>query len=53
MISRTFAWAVTAALTAIAAVSYAADQHYGGYLTPGEFDVTSVIEPAPRPGDPR
>jgi acid phosphatase (class A) len=24
-----------------------------GYLTPGEFDVTSVLEPAPRPGDPR
>jgi acid phosphatase (class A) len=24
-----------------------------GYLTPGEFDVTQVIEPAPRPGDPR
>jgi len=24
-----------------------------GYLAPGEFDVTHVIEPAPRPGDPR
>ncbi|WP_343527840.1 phosphatase PAP2 family protein [Sphingomonas sp.] len=24
-----------------------------GYLTPGEFDVTQVIEPAPRKGDPR
>ncbi len=24
-----------------------------GYLTPGEFDVTHVIEPAPRRGDPR
>jgi len=24
-----------------------------GYLTSGEFDVTTVLEPAPRPGDPR
>jgi acid phosphatase (class A) len=24
-----------------------------GYLTPGEFDVTRVLEPAPKPGDPR
>lgn len=24
-----------------------------GYLAPGEFDVVPVIEPAPRPGDPR
>lgn len=24
-----------------------------GYLVPGEFDVTAVLEPAPRPGDPR
>jgi acid phosphatase (class A) len=24
-----------------------------GYLAPGEFDVTHVLEPAPRPGDPR
>lgn len=24
-----------------------------GYLTPGEFDVTPVLEPAPRQGDPR
>ncbi|MBE7218451.1 MAG: phosphatase PAP2 family protein [Caulobacteraceae bacterium] len=24
-----------------------------GYLSPGEFDVSKVVEPAPRPGDPR
>ena len=24
-----------------------------GYLTPGEFDVTHILEPAPRKGDPR
>jgi len=24
-----------------------------GYLAPGEFDVTPVLEPAPRPGEPR
>ena len=34
------------------AVSISADR-LPGYLAPGEFDVTHVIEPAPRPGDPR
>jgi acid phosphatase (class A) len=28
-------------------------EHPKGYLAPGEFDVTHVVEPAPRPGDPR
>jgi acid phosphatase (class A) len=31
----------------------AADKDYKGYLTPGELNVTTVIEPAPRKGDPR
>jgi acid phosphatase (class A) len=30
-----------------------ADRPYAGYLTPGEFNVTTVLEPAPRKGDPR
>jgi acid phosphatase (class A) len=28
-------------------------EHPAGYLAPGEFDVTHVVEPAPMPGDPR
>lgn len=28
-------------------------QQYNGYLTLGEFDVSTVVEPSPRPGDPR
>lgn len=38
------------AATTVAAVSA---EHRQGYLTAGEFDVTHVLEPAPRPGDPR
>lgn len=30
-----------------------ADRSYSGYLTPGEFNVTTILEPAPRKGDPR
>ncbi|WCM25193.1 phosphatase PAP2 family protein [Sphingomonas sp. QA11] len=30
-----------------------AQKQYSGYLTPGEFDVTTIVEPAPRKGDPR
>ncbi|SER88506.1 acid phosphatase [Sphingobium sp. YR768] len=40
------------AATAFAAPGFGADRP-AGYLTPGEFDVTSVLEPAPRRGDPR
>jgi len=35
-----------------AAAAIAADRQ-AGYLSPGEFDVTHIIEPAPRAGDPR
>jgi acid phosphatase (class A) len=28
-------------------------ESFEGYLAPGEFDVTHILEPAPRPGDPR
>ena len=31
----------------------AGDERPAGYLAPGEFDVTHILEPAPRPGDPR
>jgi acid phosphatase (class A) len=43
------------AATAFAVVTSAAPspEHPSGYLAPGEFDVTHVVEPAPRPGDPR
>lgn len=40
-------------LALVGSVALAADRPYNGYLTPGEFDVTTVIEPAPRKGDPR
>ncbi len=40
-------------LIAFGAGGSAAKKDYAGYLTPGEFDVTHVIEPAPRKGDPR
>ncbi|UNU44797.1 phosphatase PAP2 family protein [Sphingopyxis sp. YF1] len=53
MMRRKLACAVVAALLLAGAADYAAAPAYGGYLTPGEFDVTSVLEPAPRPGDPR
>jgi acid phosphatase (class A) len=38
---------------ALSSVGYAQSAGPAGYLDAGEFDVTSVIEPAPRPGDPR
>lgn len=53
MADRKLVLAALAALTMIGAVGHASEQGYEGYLAPGEFDVTSVLEPAPRPGDPR
>lgn len=53
MMRRKLACAVVAALSLAGAAGYAAVPADGGYLAPGEFDVTSVLEPAPRPGDPR
>lgn len=41
------------ALAGIADVGGAAAPAAEGYLTPGEIDVATIIEPAPRPGDPR
>ncbi len=41
------------ALASAGTIGLAAEKPYEGYLTPGEFDVTTVIEPAPRKGDPR
>ena len=41
------------AMLAIAATAVGSAERPKGYLAPGEFDVTHVIEPAPRPGDPR
>lgn len=48
-----YRWITTmvAGLSAAAAVGSA--ERLKGYLAPGEFDVTHVLEPAPRPGDPR
>ena len=43
--------ALVVGLSAAAAVGSA--ERPRGYLAPGEFDVTHVLEPAPRPGDPR
>jgi acid phosphatase (class A) len=43
---------LSAIIAAAAATAIAADKP-GGYLASGEFDVTHVLEPAPRPGDPR
>ena len=40
-------------LLSCSAAALSADQHYAGYLTPGEFDVSTALEPAPRKGDPR
>jgi acid phosphatase (class A) len=40
-------------ITATASVPASSAEKATGYLTPHEFDVTSVLEPAPRPGDPR
>jgi acid phosphatase (class A) len=44
---------VLGAVLAATTVAALAAEHRQGYLTPGEFDITSVLEPAPRPGDPR
>lgn len=41
------------AIAILGAVSAVAADRPSGYLTEGEFDVTPVLEPAPRPGDPR
>jgi acid phosphatase (class A) len=38
---------------ALGSAGYAQPAGPAGYLDPGEFDVMAVIEPAPRPGDPR
>ena len=38
---------------ALSSVGYAQATGPAGYVDIGEFDVTSVIEPAPQPGDPR
>lgn len=53
MIGRKLAWTIAALAAGISVAGYAADKPYAGYLTPGEFEVTAVLEPAPRPGDPR
>jgi acid phosphatase (class A) len=53
MMDRKLAWGAAAILTLIAAEGAASEKSPEGYLAPGEFNVTSVIEPAPRPGDPR
>jgi acid phosphatase (class A) len=54
MINRKLAAMAVILLPAVlGSASYAGDKVYGGYLTPGEFDVTAVLEPAPRRGDPR
>lgn len=45
-------WLLAAALT-VGSGGAAQDARPAGYLSAGEFDVTTVIEPAPRPGDPR
>jgi acid phosphatase (class A) len=50
---RSVAIVACALLITSGASGSAAKQDYPGYLTPGEFDVTQVIEPAPRKGDPR
>lgn len=36
-----------------ASAAAAQPERPSGYLAPGELDVTAVLEPAPRPGDPR
>jgi acid phosphatase (class A) len=41
------------AMLTIGATAVGSVERPKGYLAPGEFDVTHVIEPAPRPGDPR
>lgn len=44
-------WLVAAVLAG--GTAFAQNGRPAGYLAPGEFDVTTVIGPAPRPGDPR
>jgi acid phosphatase (class A) len=45
--------ALITSVVGLAATSANSDDRPNGYLVPGELDVTHVIEPAPRPGDPR
>ncbi|WP_395396015.1 phosphatase PAP2 family protein (plasmid) [Novosphingobium sp. BL-8A] len=45
--------AVVAATAALSTANADSAERPRGYLDPAEFDVTHVIEPAPRPGDPR
>ncbi|NYT42263.1 phosphatase PAP2 family protein [Sphingomonas sp. R-74633] len=52
MISRKFAY-VAAAMLIVGGAAAFSDKPYGGYLTPGEFEVTSILPPAPQPGDAR
>jgi len=44
---------IAAALAATLAIPASPREQQQGYLAPGEFDVTAILEPAPRPGDPR
>ncbi len=44
---------LAAALLVIGAKASDSAEHPKGYLAPDEFDVTHVVEPAPRRGDPR
>lgn len=53
MLDRMATVVASAVLAMVGAASHAADDVPVGYLSAGEFDATSVIEPAPRPGDPR
>jgi acid phosphatase (class A) len=53
MLHRKAVGASVVLLAVVAGASFAAHKPYGGYLTDGEFDVTHVIQPAPRQGDPR
>ncbi len=41
------------AALAVVATAVGSAERPKGYLAPGEFDVTHIVEPAPRPGDPR
>jgi len=41
------------ALALACAGSVGGAEPFEGYLAPSEFDVTHILEPAPRPGDPR
>lgn len=50
--SRSFLLACAVALCAGLAPAATPSEHHG-YLAPGEFDVTHILEPAPRKGDPR